>query len=96
MIHSVSYLVVSRGIFKKLVIVSILASNMGYTVFLFPILSSIYPNKVPSAYNLVAFILIDNVYGVVPAMIIYLIIYICRIDIFKSIAFSIALRYVSL
>jgi len=82
--------------FKKLVIVSIISVNVGYTLFLFPILGFLYPNRVPlTLHNLVSFLFIDTIWGAVLATLIYSVAHIARIGFTKAIAISITLLWIA-
>ena len=77
-------------ILRKLIVFSIISVNLGYTGFLFPLLSMIYKDKMPlTLFNLVAFILVDTISGVILAVMIHLTMYIGKMSIVKSITFSI-------
>ena len=61
-----------RGLIK-IIILSILASNIGYTLFLMPVLGTIYPNKVPlTLINILSFALIDSLFGIMLGISIFL------------------------
>ena len=49
----------------KLIILSILAANIGYTLFLMPVLGFIYPDKVPlSIVNIISFAVVNSLAGI--------------------------------
>ena len=74
---------------------SIISVNIGYTVFLFPLLGILYPDRVPlTIYNLLAFILVDTIWGIILAAIIYLVMRIAKMDLVKATTFSIALLWI--
>jgi hypothetical protein len=84
-----------RLLFKKLVVVSIISVNIGYTFFLFPILGSLYPGKVPlTLYNFLLFLLVDTIWGVVLASFIYSIIHLASVSLTKAIILSITLLWI--
>ncbi|RLE95887.1 MAG: hypothetical protein DRJ55_00905 [Thermoprotei archaeon] len=77
--------------FKKLVLLSIISVNLGYTFFLFPLLGVLYPDRIPfTLYNLSAFILVNTMWGIILAVIVYFIVHIAKISLVKAITYSIA------
>lgn len=77
--------------FKKLVLSSIISVNIGYTFFLFPLLGVLYPDRIPfTLYNLSAFILVNTIWGIILAVIVYFIVHIAKISLVKAITYSIA------
>lgn len=77
--------------FKKLVLSSIISVNIGYTFFLFPLLGVLYPDRIPfTLYNLSAFILVNTMWGIILAVIVYFIVHIAKISLVKAISYSIA------
>ncbi len=79
---------------KRLIVFSIVSVNIGYTGFLFPLLGVLYPNRVPlTMYNLLAFIFIDTIWGIILATIIYFVIHIAKINLTKATMFSIGLTW---
>jgi len=78
-------------LFKKLVLLSIISVNLGYTFFLFPLLGVLYPDRIPfTLYNLSAFILVNTMWGIILAVIVYFIVHIAKISLVKAITYSIA------
>lgn len=83
-------------LFKRLLLLSIVSVNIGYTGFLYPLLGILYPDQVPlTLYNLLAFITTDTLWGVILAFIVYLIVRLARINLSKAILISIILLWVS-
>ncbi len=79
---------------KKLVAFSIVSTNLGYTLFLFPLLSALYRDRVPfTASNLIAFTLVDTLGGVLLAMVSYLAIRVGKMSVTKSITLSVVLLW---
>ena len=77
--------------FKRLVLSSIISVNIGYTFFLFPLLGVLYPDRIPfKLYNLSAFILVNTMWGIILAVIVYFIVHIAKISLVKAITYSIA------
>ena len=74
---------------------SIVSVNIGYTVFLFPLSGILYPDRVPlTVYSLLAFILVDTIWGIILAAIIYLVTRIAKMNLIKATTFSIALLWI--
>ena len=70
---------------------SIISVNIGYTFFLFPLLGVLYPDRIPfTLYNLSAFILVNTIWGIILAVIVYFIVHIAKISLVKAITYSIA------
>jgi len=81
--------------FRKLLISSIISTNIGYTLFLFPTLGMLYPNRVPlNLYNLAMFLLIDSFWGAILAIVIYFISRLSRLDIARASMLSILLLWI--
>lgn len=79
---------------KKLVLHSIMAVNAGYTAFLLPLLGVLYPDRVPlTFYNLLAFMLVDTVWGAILAVIVYLVARLARIGLARAITYSIVMLW---
>ncbi len=79
---------------KKLVLHSIMTVNAGYTAFLFPLLGVLYPDRVPlTFYNLLAFMLVDTVWGAILAVIVYLVARLARIGLARAITYSIVMMW---
>ncbi len=65
--------------FKKLMLVSIISVNMGYTLFLFPLLGVLYPKRIPfTINNLLAFTFVDTFWGILFATLIHTISYVIK------------------
>ena len=72
-------------------LLSIISVNLGYTFFLFPLLGVLYPDRIPfTLYNLSAFILVNTMWGIILAVIVYFIVHIAKISLVKAITYSIA------
>ena len=84
------------ALFRRLLFLSMVSVNIGYTGFLYPVLGMLYPDRVPlTIYNLLAFIVADTAGGVILAFIIYLAICLMKIDLSKAIFASIILLWLS-
>ncbi len=82
--------------FKRLLLVSIVSVNLGYTFFLFPVLGLLYPSRVPPTLsNLLAFIVIDTLWGILLAVIVYLMTRLPGISLSRAIILSILLLWMS-
>ncbi len=78
-------------VFRRLVLSSVLSVNLGYTFFLFPLLGILLPDSVPfTVYNLLAFTLVDSVWGIVLGTIIYLLVRLTGMSLTRAVTFSIA------
>ena len=81
---------------KKLVAISVASANLGYTLFLFPLLSALYRDRVPfTTSNLVAFTIVDTLGGVLLAVLSYLAIRFGKMSTAKSITLSVALLWLA-
>ena len=81
---------------KKLVAISVVSANLGYTLFLFPLLSALYRDRVPfTTSNLVAFTVVDTLGGVLLAVLSYLAIRFGKMSTAKSITLSVALLWLA-
>ncbi len=84
------------ALFRRLLFLSMVSVNIGYTGFIYPVLGMLYPDRVPlTIYNLLAFIATDTVGGVTLAFIIYLAIRLMKIDLSKAIFASIIFLWLS-
>jgi len=84
------------ALLKKLLFLSIVSVNLGYTGFLYPILGILYPDRVPlTLHNLLAFIITDTLWGIILAFIVYLIMRLTKISPSKAILVSITLLWLS-
>ncbi len=84
------------ALFKRLLLLSIVSVNIGYTGFLYPVLGMLYPDRIPlTLYNLLAFIATDTLWGVILAFIIYLVMRLTKISLSKAILASIILLWLS-
>ncbi len=83
-------------VFRKLVLSSVLSVNLGYTVFLFPLLGVLYPSRVPfTIHNFIAFMLVNSAWGIILATVIYLLMHLKRMSLAKAIMFSIASLWIT-
>ncbi len=84
------------ALFRRLLPLSIVSVNIGYTGFLYPVLGILYPDRIPlTLYNLLAFIITDTLWGVILAFIIYLIIHLTKISPSKAILVSTTLLWLN-
>jgi len=83
-------------LFKRLLLLSIVSVNIGYTGFLYPVLGMLYPDRVPlTPYNLLAFIATDTLGGIILAFVVYLVMRLTKISLPKAILTSITLLWLS-
>ncbi|MCD6428426.1 MAG: hypothetical protein J7L12_02275 [Desulfurococcales archaeon] len=76
---------------KKLLPSSVISVNIGYTCFLYPVLGLLYPDRVPfTASNLLAFTIVDSLWGVILALITYSVARVMRTSLIKAASISIA------
>ena len=81
---------------KRLILFSIVSVNFGYTVFLLPLLNILYGKRVPlTMVNLIAFILVSTLGGVLLALVAYAIMRVARMSVVRSTAFSVLLLWVA-
>ncbi len=74
---------------KKLILASILASNIGYTLFLLPTLNILYDDMVPlTIQNFMAFIMVSSMGGILLSLLIYLATHLLRLELKKAIIYS--------
>ena len=58
--------------FIKLLLLSVLSANIGYSLFLLPVLGILYPEKVPLSFiNIIAFAGVDTAAGILLGIIIF-------------------------
>ena len=75
---------------------SIIASNVGYTVFLLPVLGVIRPSRVPlTATNIAAFAAIDTLGGLLLGVLIYLLFRKTRMGIYWASGISVSLLWLA-
>jgi len=76
--------------FLRILVQSLLASNIGYTVFLLPLLGYIFPKRIPlTLMNIIAFTVVDTMAGLFLAGLAYL--FIKKAKLKKSSAFGISI-----
>ncbi len=81
---------------RKLILISIVSVNVGYTVFLFLLLGMIYPDMVPlTVYNWLAFMFVDTVWGLILGIVIYLVVRVSGVDLVKATALSITAIWIA-
>jgi len=79
---------------RRLIVFSVVSANLGYTAFLYPVLSMLYGDRVPLTLpNFAAFVLIDTLGGVVLALVAYLAMRVGRIGVTRSVTLSVALLW---
>ncbi len=79
---------------KRLIVFSVVSANLGYTAFLFPVLSMLHGGRVPpTLLNFAAFVLVDTLGGVVLALVAYFAMRVGRISVIRSVTLSVALLW---
>jgi len=69
--------------------------NIGYTFFLFPLLSILYPGRVPfTLHNLFSFLIVDTLWGVILSFVIYIVAKISKIRITTAITYSLIILWI--
>ncbi len=75
--------------------VFIVSVNVGYTLFLFPLLGMLYPSRVPLTLgNLASFIVVDSVWGVILALITYAVMRVTKTSLSKASLLSVILVWI--
>ena len=84
------------ALFKRLLLLSIVSVNIGYTGFLYLVLGMLHPDRVPlTLYNVLAFIVTDTLWGIILAFVVYLVMRLTRISLPKAVLASITLLWLS-
>ena len=83
-------------VFKRLVLLSIVSVNAGYTLFLFPVLGLLYPSRVPlTLSNLLAFVTTNTLWGILLAVVVYLVVRLTGVSLPRAITWSILMLWIS-